>query len=118
MPLHPDETDLMVQMQDKVHALLVNFKNKDNADWVTLWRKLKVHWNAICDSVSAADFRVSLSKGLSHPTADLYETLDDTDKMFEDLTFVMIEDNVSDEFELVGNTLVEMRTFLSHINYE
>ena len=36
MPLHPDETDLMVEMQDKVHALLVNFKNKDNDDWVTL----------------------------------------------------------------------------------
>ena len=118
MPIHPDETDLMVEMQDKVHVLLADFKNKDSADWVTLWRKLKVHWNALCDSVSAADFRVSVSKGLSHPTADLYKTLDDTDKMLEDLTFVMIEDNVSNEFELVGNTLAEMRTFLSHINYE
>ena len=118
MPLHPDEADLMVEMQDKVHALLANFKNKDNADWVTLWRKLKVHWNALCDSVSAADFRVSLSKGLSHPTADLYKTLDDTDKMLGDLTFVMIEEDALEDFEYLKTTLTEMRTFLSHINYE
>jgi hypothetical protein len=118
MPLHPDETDLMVEMQDKVHALLANFKNKDNADWVTLWRKLKVHWNALCDSVSAADFRVSVSKGLSHPTADLYETFAEADEILCDLMYAMIEQHALEDFEYLKTTLTEMRTFLSHINYE
>ena len=115
MPLHPDEAALMRKMHGKVHELLANFKKNHSSEWVTLWRKLRIHWNALCDSVSAADFRVSLSKGLSPPTGDLYKTLREADIIIHDLMYAMIEDNVLDDLEWVQKSLIEMRTFLSLI---